>query len=81
MSFLKRSDPGIAQSDPAATADSLNGLVASIEQTVANFRQADLPRWGYRQMVRDQHAAAEAALAQATGFEEPAYSFGGSVLS
>lgn len=83
MSFLKRSDPGAAQSDLAAadSADSLNGLIASIEHTVQNFRQADIPRWKYRQIIRDQHDAAEAALAEATGFEEPAYSFGRPRLS
>jgi hypothetical protein len=76
VTFRKRSNPEAALGQTRSP-DPLPGLIASIEQTVENFRQADLPRWKYRQIVRDQKEAADAALAEATGVEEPAYSFGG----
>jgi hypothetical protein len=42
-------------------------VIASIEQTVDNFKDVDLPHWKYREIIRDGKRSADKALTEAHG--------------
>jgi hypothetical protein len=51
----------------------LSDLIASIEHTVENFKEVDVPHWKYRQIIREGKRSADQALSEAQGAPTPRY--------
>jgi hypothetical protein len=68
MRFLGRNQAAPGQpAEAPETERPVFDVIANIEHAVDNFKEVEMPRWKYRQIIREGKRSADEALSEAQG--------------